>query len=137
MEVNKPHRCRFKFTISCTDGRMPEELSLNKVLFLLLLVITLDIFLYLLLKQGLFIILLFYIIFRLILAYHSQGRVIYWKFQDFFLQASEYIGNVFLNKASDYLWMLLLLSLLGLVIKIGLYKIIIYLVILLSVGFRK
>lgn len=40
--------------------------------------------------------------FRLILAYHSQGEVIYWKFQDFLPPNSEYIGKQFAN-ASGYL----------------------------------
>lgn len=40
--------------------------------------------------------------FSLILAYHSQGEVIYWKFQDFLPPRSEYIGNRFAD-ASGYL----------------------------------
>lgn len=40
--------------------------------------------------------------FSLILAYHSQGEVIYWKFQDFLPPRSEYIGRQF-EKASGYL----------------------------------
>lgn len=40
--------------------------------------------------------------FRLILAYHSQGEVIYWRFQDFLPPNSEYIGKQFAN-ASGYL----------------------------------
>lgn len=40
--------------------------------------------------------------FRLILAYHSQGEVIYWKFQDFLPPNSEYIGKKLAN-ASRYL----------------------------------
>lgn len=40
--------------------------------------------------------------FKLILAYHSQGEVIYWKFQDFLPPRSEYIGKQFAN-ASGYL----------------------------------
>lgn len=40
--------------------------------------------------------------FRLILAYHSQGEVIYWKFQNFLPPNSEYIGKQFAD-ASGYL----------------------------------
>ena len=40
--------------------------------------------------------------FRLILAYHSQGEVIYWKFQDYLPPASEYIGGRFAD-SSGYL----------------------------------
>lgn len=40
--------------------------------------------------------------FRLIIAFHSQGQVIYWKFQDFLPPRSEYIGNQFSN-VSGYL----------------------------------
>lgn len=40
--------------------------------------------------------------FRLILAYHSQGEVIYWKFQDYLPYRSKYIGKQF-EKASGYL----------------------------------
>lgn len=35
--------------------------------------------------------------FRLILAYHSQGEVIYWKFSDFLPEGSYYIGQQFSN----------------------------------------
>jgi len=40
--------------------------------------------------------------FRLILAYHSQGEVIYWKFSDFLPEGSYYIGQQFSN-VSGYL----------------------------------
>lgn len=40
--------------------------------------------------------------FKLILAYHSQGEVIYWKFQDYLPPNSEYIGRQFEN-TSGYL----------------------------------
>lgn len=36
------------------------------------------------------------------MAYHSQGEVIYWKFQDYLPPNSEYIGRQFEN-ASGYL----------------------------------
>jgi len=35
--------------------------------------------------------------FRLVIAYHSQGEVIYWKFSDFLPDASFYIGKRFAN----------------------------------------
>lgn len=37
--------------------------------------------------------------FRLILAYHSQGEVIYWKYQDYLPPYSEYIGRRFANSS--------------------------------------
>ena len=40
--------------------------------------------------------------FSLILAYHTQGEVIYWKFQDYLPYRSEYIGTQF-SKSSGYL----------------------------------
>ena len=40
-------------------------------------------------------------IFRLILAYHTQGEVIYWKYANFLPPESEYIGKRFAN-ASGY-----------------------------------
>ena len=40
--------------------------------------------------------------FKLILAYHSQGEVIYWKFQNFLPHSSKYIGMQFAN-ISGYL----------------------------------
>lgn len=40
--------------------------------------------------------------FRLILAYHSQGEVIYWRFLDYLPPNSEYIGRQFAN-SSGYL----------------------------------
>lgn len=40
--------------------------------------------------------------FKLILAYHSQGEVIYWKFQDYLPPHSEYIGKQF-EASSGYL----------------------------------
>ena len=39
--------------------------------------------------------------FRLILAYHTQGRVIYWRFLDYLPPASFYIGEQF-AKSSGY-----------------------------------
>ncbi|MBR3768405.1 MAG: peptidoglycan-binding protein [Clostridia bacterium] len=39
--------------------------------------------------------------FRIILAYHSQGSIIYWKYQDFLPPESERIGNI-LSDASGY-----------------------------------
>lgn len=35
--------------------------------------------------------------FRLILAYHTQGRVIYWRFLNYTPQGAEYIGQQFSN----------------------------------------
>ena len=40
--------------------------------------------------------------FRLILTYHTQGKVIYWKYQNFNPIGAEYIGKEFSN-ASGYL----------------------------------
>lgn len=40
--------------------------------------------------------------FRLVLAYHTQGEVIYWKYSDFLPPRSEYIGR-HLSEASTYL----------------------------------
>ena len=40
--------------------------------------------------------------FRLILAYHTQGRVIYWRFLDYLPPASYYIGEQF-ARSSGYL----------------------------------
>ena len=40
--------------------------------------------------------------FRLILAYHTQGEVIYWKYGNFLPPESEYIGNLF-AESSGYL----------------------------------
>ena len=40
--------------------------------------------------------------FRLILAYHTQGEVIYWKYADYMPQDSEEIGRIF-SKVSGYL----------------------------------
>lgn len=37
--------------------------------------------------------------FRLILAYHTQGRVIYWRYLDFLPPASYYIGEHFANSS--------------------------------------
>jgi g-D-glutamyl-meso-diaminopimelate peptidase len=39
--------------------------------------------------------------FNLILAYHSQGQVIYWQFQNFSPPKAEFIGNQF-SKVSGY-----------------------------------
>lgn len=39
--------------------------------------------------------------FRLILAYHTQGRVIYWKYLDYLPPASRYIGEQF-SQVSGY-----------------------------------
>ena len=39
--------------------------------------------------------------FRLILAYHTQGRIIYWKYLDYLPDASYYIGEQF-SQASGY-----------------------------------
>lgn len=39
--------------------------------------------------------------FRLILAYHTQGRIIYWRYLDYLPDASYYIGEQF-AKASGY-----------------------------------
>ena len=39
--------------------------------------------------------------FRLILAYHTQGEVIYWKYANFLPPESEYIGKLF-SQASGY-----------------------------------
>ena len=40
--------------------------------------------------------------FRLILTYHTQGKEIYWQFQDFAPEEAERIGNVFAS-VSGYL----------------------------------
>jgi len=40
--------------------------------------------------------------FRLILAYHTQGRVIYWRFLNYNPQGAQYIGQQFAN-VSGYL----------------------------------
>lgn len=37
--------------------------------------------------------------FRLILAYHTQGEVIYWKYRNFLPPESEYIGRLFANSS--------------------------------------
>ena len=37
--------------------------------------------------------------FRLILAYHTQGRVIYWRYLDYLPPASYYIGEQFANSS--------------------------------------
>ena len=39
--------------------------------------------------------------FRLVLSYHTQGEVIFWKFQDYTPRESAYIGQIF-SQASGY-----------------------------------
>lgn len=40
--------------------------------------------------------------FRLILAYHTQGRIIYWRFLDYLPDGSYYIGQQFSNASRIY-----------------------------------
>ena len=102
MEVNQPHRCGFKLTISCWLGTSQR----NKIFprfYSVLVLVTLLAFGPLTEPESLAI----YRFtlshnFRMVIAYHTQGEEIYWQFQNFNPPNSFYIGSKF-AAASGYL----------------------------------